>query len=124
MGESWASYEVAQDVELATPSAPESTAAAAAGVDDAKEAVLEGEIAPDCTITADFVDKRAGTTVIDPNMCRVNSQRWAEATNNVLADLRTNTMEIFYAPEGASFLGSTRILRAKDDTMEIGRAHV
>lgn len=42
------SPEITQDVELAMPGAPESTAAAAADLDDAKNAVLEGEKSPDC----------------------------------------------------------------------------
>jgi len=54
--------ETMQDVELVMPSAPESTAAAAASVDDAENAVLEGEKASDCAIAADFVNVGAGAT--------------------------------------------------------------
>ena len=46
-----------QDVELVTHG---TTAAVAADVDDAINAVFEGEIAPDCVIAAVFVDERVG----------------------------------------------------------------
>ena len=65
--------ETMQDVELATPGAPKSTAAEAAGVDEARNAVLEGENATDCVIVADFVDGHAGMMATSSEMCHVNS---------------------------------------------------
>jgi len=59
-------HETVQDVELATPGAPESTAAAAADVGDVENVVLEGENAPDCA--AEFVNEGAGMTAIDLEM--------------------------------------------------------
>jgi len=100
-------------------------AAAAADVDDAENVVLEGENTLDCAIAADFVDEGVGATVINSKMCRMNFKLWADAINNVLAALRANElMEISYTPEGASFLGSTRNLRAKDDTVDEIECHV
>ena len=58
--------EIAQDMELAMPGAPESTAAAAADVDDVENVVLEGENTLDCA--AEFVNEGAGMTAIDLEM--------------------------------------------------------
>jgi len=85
-------WEIMQDIEFAMPGAPESTAAAAAGVDDTENVVLEGEKAPDCAIAADFVNVGAGAT-------GKQEMRTTEA------------MEIFYAPEGWNF-------RAKDNAVD------
>jgi len=102
-------HETTQDVELATPSAPEN---AAAGVDEDKNAVLEGEKALDCANAADFVDEGAGATVIDSEMFFTNLKPWADAINDVLAAWRANgPMEIFYEPEGASFFLNSKSSR-------------
>ena len=113
------SPETAQDVELAMPGGPESMAAAAADVDNAKNIVLEGEKSPDCTIVVEFIDEGAGVMAIDLKMCCMDSKPWADAINDVLASPRANKlMEISYTPEGASFLGSTQNLCAKDNTVD------
>jgi len=63
-----------------------------------------------------FIDERVAATVIDSDMRRIKFQLRVEAINDDLAIPRTNgPMEIFYAPDGACFLGSTRNFRAKDD---------
>ena len=62
------SPETSQDIELATPGAPESMAAAAADVDNAKNIVLEGEKSPDCAIVVEFIDEGAGVTAINLEM--------------------------------------------------------
>jgi len=91
--------------------------AAAADVDDIENVVLEGENTLDCA--AEFVNEGAGMMAIDLEMRCTNSKPWAEAINYVLASPRANElMEISYTPEGASFLGSTRNLRAKDDAVD------
>src|SRR6266446_3913039 len=100
-------------------------AAAAADVDNAENVVLEGENTLDCAIAADFVDEGVGATVTNSKMRRMNFKPWADAINNVLAALRANKlMEISYTPEGASFLGSTRNLRAKNDAVDEIECHV
>ena len=106
-----------------TSSIPEDMAAVAAGVDDAENAVLEGENAPDCMIAVDFIDKGVGMMVIDSKMCHMNLKPWADTINDVLAAPRANKlMEMFYALEGASFGGSTQNFHAKDDAVDnIGR---
>ena len=88
------SQEIAQDVKLAMPGAPESITAAA-DVDDVENVVLERGNAPDCA--AEFIDENAGVTAIDLDMRRTNSKPWEDTIKNVSTSPRANEpMEIFY----------------------------
>jgi hypothetical protein len=73
--------ETTQGIELAMSGTPKSRAAVAADVNDARNAVLEGEITLNCTIAMDFIDKGGGVTAIDSEMCCINLQPWVEAIN-------------------------------------------